>query len=189
MNDLLARYQERVLRIVRVQLGPNLRAVTESVDIVQDTLKAAAAGLGDDPTLTHANLLRWLSRIALNRIRDAHDYHFAQRRDRQLEVDLGPRTGERSGVDPAAAQTGVSDRAFKREIREHLDEAVARLPDDYQRVILLRDYCGGDWEFVTRELGRDNSHATRQLHQRAWIKVRQMLWPLLKEQSDRSRDP
>jgi RNA polymerase sigma-70 factor (ECF subfamily) len=183
VNDLLARYQGRVQRIVRVQLGPRLRTVLESMDVVQDTLQQAAQALAGDPSLRQRNLLRWLSQIALNRIRDANDYHFAERRNRGRESPLAPveDADQPPAADPPSPHTRVDERAMKNEVRELLDEAVAGLPEEYRSVILLRDYCGHDWEAITAELQRPNSHATRQLHQRAWIRVRQILWPRLKD--------
>ena len=63
-------------------------------------------------------------------------------------------------------------------MRELLDEEVSRLPDEQRRVVLLRDYCGEDWDRIAVELDRENG-ATRQLHQRAWIRLRQALRPRL----------
>lgn len=182
VNDLLARYQDRVQRIVRIQLGPRLRSLLESMDVVQETLQYAARDLRKNPGLDQENLIRWLSRIALNRIRDANDYHFAERRDRARETPIAGAddSSNPSPVDPPSPHTRVDERAYKNEVRELLDDAVARLPDEYRQVIVLRDFCGQGWDAIMDELGRPNTHATRQLHQRAWIRVRQMVWPKLR---------
>jgi DNA-directed RNA polymerase specialized sigma24 family protein len=65
------------------------------------------------------------------------------------------------------------------EVREILDEEVAGLPDEQRRVVLLRDYIGEDWDRIAAELDRENG-AARQLHQRAWIRLRQALRPKLR---------
>ncbi len=63
-----------------------------------------------------------------------------------------------------------------------ISDAISRLPEQYRQVILLRDYCRGSWEFVANELGRDSSHAARQVHRRAWVQARRMVWPRLRDQ-------
>ena len=45
LEDLLSRYQERIRRIVRIQLGSSaLRRHHDSMDIVQSTFRAAPQG-------------------------------------------------------------------------------------------------------------------------------------------------
>ena len=74
LNDLIARYQERLHRIVCIRLGARLKQHVESVDIVQETFAVAFQKLGDFELRSHASILQWLARIAENRIRDANDY-------------------------------------------------------------------------------------------------------------------
>jgi hypothetical protein len=56
--------------------------------------------------------------------------------------------------------------------------ACARGLDDPDCITLLRDYFGNDWDRIATELARE-SGVTRQLHQRAWIRLRQALRPKL----------
>lgn len=171
LEAFVTRYQERLLRIVRIRLGPSgsgLRRYLESTDVVQETWQAALAALGDLQVRGNAELLGWFARIASNEIRDLLDRVQAQRRalDRERplsEAGSGART-ESSG-DPA-------HQAERTEIREILDEAIAGLPEDYREVIVLRDYCGADWASIAPRVGRDGVHAAQQLHQRAWMRVR-----------------
>ncbi|MEW6618533.1 MAG: helix-turn-helix domain-containing protein [bacterium] len=44
LNALLIRYQERILRIVRLRLNPKLRQWLQSVDILQEALISASRG-------------------------------------------------------------------------------------------------------------------------------------------------
>ena len=183
LNDLLTRYQDRLLRIVRIKLGKKMRNVMESVDVVQDTLRVAADRMKDFEPQDRGSLLQWLSRIAVNQIRGAHDHHFAQRRDHDREVPMvGADGGDLDPFNPD--QTSPEDSAWKREVRALLDEAVGELPEQYRQAIVLRDYCGGSWEFVAQELERDSAHAAKQVHQRAWIRVRQLVWPKLRKDGD-----
>ena len=65
---------------------------------------------------------------------------------------------------------------------------MTELSSDHREVILLRDYCGGAWDYVAEEMGRDNVHATQELHRRAWIKLRGLVRPKLKGLTDSEAD-
>jgi RNA polymerase sigma-70 factor (subfamily 1) len=180
LEDLLSRYQDRLRRIVRIQLGASfLRRQYDSMDIVQSTFQAALPKLQDLQPKSAASLLQWLSIIATNQIRDAHDHQLAQKRDVRRETALAAGSNDSAAGGHLAALGALPDEhALLAEVRELLDEEVSHLPDDQRRVVILRDYCGEDWERIAAELGRENG-ATRQLHQRAWIRLRQVLRPKL----------
>jgi DNA-directed RNA polymerase specialized sigma24 family protein len=114
-----------------------------------------------------------LALIATNQIRDAHDHVRAGKRDVAREDHA-----EDAQAAISSGGTRPGDEALLAEVRELLDEEVSRLPDDQRRVVVLRDYCGEDWDRIAVELDRDNG-ATRQLHQRAWIRLRRALRPRL----------
>lgn len=178
LGQLVERYQERLLRIVRIRLGPRgrgLRRFLESTDVAQETWKAALKGFGGLRLEGEGDLSRWLGRIATNEIRDLLDHVQAQRRARERERPLDP-----SAPDPADPVAGPGTQAERAELSEMLDEVIAELPDDYRDVVLLRDYCGADWESVAERVGRSSVHAAQQLHQRAWIKVRRKIGPRLR---------
>ena len=69
---------------------------------------------------------------------------------------------------------------FRKELEALFDAAVNELPDDQREVVIQRDYCGLEWDEVAANVGRDNAHAARQLHQRAWISLRRTLGPKLR---------
>jgi RNA polymerase sigma factor (sigma-70 family) len=164
LEDLVSRYQDRLRRIVRIQLGSSLRRQYDSMDIVQSTFAAALPKIGDLHPRNAAGLLAWLALIATNQIRDAHDHVRAGKRDiaREDHAEDAQAAISSGGSRPA-------EQALLAEVRELLDEEVSKLPDDQRRVVVLRDYCGEDWDRIAVELDRDNG-ATRQLHQRAWIR-------------------
>lgn len=175
LEDLLRRYQDRLRRIVRIQLGSSfLRREFDSMDVVQSTFRAALPKIGELRPRSAAGLLQWLSLIATNQIRDAHDRHTAQKRDARRVVELQV---DRAGV-TAEGEHRPDESAILREVRELLDAEVARLAVDQRRVVILRDYCGESWERIAADLARDEG-AARQLHQRAWIKLRRVLRPKL----------
>jgi len=179
LNDLVARYWERLRRIVRVRLGPALRAWVEADDVVQETFRAALAGRSGLLPEGESELLDWLARIATHRIRDLADQARAERRDARRVEPLDAPSGPGARARFAASATGVSEHAFRREVRDLLDETVAGLSESYREVILWRDYYGAAWDVVARHLGNESVHAIQQLHQRAWIKVRTLAAPRL----------
>lgn len=178
LEDLVARYQDRLQRIVRIQLrGSALRRHLDSMDLVQDIFRAALPKIADLQPRSPAGILHWLSVIAVNRIRDVVDHHRSAKRDAAREVELNEDVCRRL----SAGEELPHERAMLAEVRELLDAEVARLPDDQRRVVLLRDYIGEEWDRIADELGREGG-AARQLHQRAWIRLRQALAPRLRGQ-------
>lgn len=172
LEELVSRYHTRLRRIVRIQLGASsVSKHFDSIDIVQDTFRAALPRIDELRPHSAASLLQWFAMIATNQIRDAHDYLHAAKRDvqrgRPFETD-----------EVRAARPDPAEHASLREVRDLLDAEVSRLPDDQRRVVVLRDYCGESWSRVAQDLNR-GSGAARQLHQRAWIRLRAALRPIL----------
>ncbi|QDU68705.1 RNA polymerase sigma factor [Engelhardtia mirabilis] len=175
LEDLVARYQDRLRRIVRIQLGESfLRRDHDSMDIVQSTFRAALPRIADLYPRNHAGILNWLAMIATNQIRDAYAARTTRKRDVRREVPLAESACGRLG----AGDERPDEQAMLAEVRELLDDEVTRLPEDQRRVVVLRDYVGEDWDRIAAELGREQG-AARQLHQRAWIRLRRALRPRL----------
>jgi len=178
LDRLIRRYQARLLRIVRIRLGPagsGLRRFLESADIAQETWQAALGALADLRVTGEADLLAWLARIATNEVRDQLDRVRAQRRSLEHEQPLP----SSAGADPVDPRSDPGARAARGEMAGILDDAIAELPEDYREVIVLRDYCGADWGSIAERIGRPTVHAAQQLHQRAWIRVRRLAAPRL----------
>jgi RNA polymerase sigma-70 factor (ECF subfamily) len=183
LNNLFERYQDRLQRVVRIQLGSEMRQYMDSMDVVQDTYEVAYRKFPDLELRDPGAIINWLSRIAVNQIRDAHDRFHAQKRDRRREkpIDAPVDTSQAGAAQQLSANTTRPDeRVAREEIKGILDEVVAELPDEYRQVILMRDYCGCNWQDVLSALRRDDLHAVQQMHQRAWIKLRRQALPRLK---------
>ncbi len=184
MDALLERYQERIRRVVRIRLGTKLREKVESMDIVNDVNMVVFDKLREFEPRGQGSLLNWLSQIALNQIRDQHKYFFvAERRNANREVPMdAPRSPDDSspGFDPSdSADQLPEERAWNSELREILDECMTKLPENYQEIILLRDYCGMSWSEVAEESGKPTEGAAQEMHRRAWIKLRRAVRPKL----------
>lgn len=188
LDELVRRYEPRLLRIVRARLPASLATRVEPTEIVDAALHSAAQQIASFEPQNEASLLHWLATIAANKIRDELDRMRAQKRDCGREVSLAA-LGETGSGDsssgsawqPAGRETSPSGMLFRKELEELFDAAVRDLPDDQREVVLLRDYCRFDWESIARKLGRANAHAACQLHQRAWIALRRALGPKLRD--------
>lgn len=67
LESLIARCQERLRRIVRIQLGGSiLRQHYDSMDIVQGTFEAALPTIAELKVQSAGALLQWLSVVATN---------------------------------------------------------------------------------------------------------------------------
>jgi len=179
LNELLERYRPRLRRIVRIRLGAKLRGRLESMDIVQETYQVAFRKIADLQVHSQASILQWLSRIAEHKITDANDYFTALRRDARREEPIDGQPGESRATDrlPDEAES-PSQQLERSEIREILDGCVEQLSEAQREVVILRDYCGGEWEFVAEEM-ESNAHAAQELHRRAWVKLRSLAGPKL----------
>ncbi|MBM3976339.1 MAG: sigma-70 family RNA polymerase sigma factor [Planctomycetes bacterium] len=177
LGELFARYRERVLRIVRLRMGPGLRAAMESTDILQETYAAALRGFPAFSGSERGTFVRWLARIAENQVRDSADRWSAQRRDlaREERLDAG-RTAESTAgaADPIDAQPSPSEQLTQRELRAVYDTCVAELPERQREVVLLRDYELLEWPAVAELLGA-TPHAAQELYRRAQLRLAALL--------------
>jgi len=171
LGELVARYQDRVRRIVSIRMGAQFRGLLDSLDLTQETWMAALRGLPGFEPRDHGSIIRWLARIAENQVLDAADRLYAAKRDRRRDRPAdGPDTG--SGDSPAerlppAPGPTPSEHASRAELRATYDACVAELDTVHRDVILLRDYALLDWPEVCEQLERPSVPATQELHRRA----------------------
>jgi RNA polymerase sigma-70 factor (ECF subfamily) len=175
--QLFARYRHYLRVLAEAQLGRHLRGKCDPSDLVQQTLLEAHR---DFPVFQgrHENeLLAWLRRIlAHNLFNEAR--RFATRgRDATREVSL---EGFQIGLDHSSqvlarcvADDGPtpSEAAAERETAVLLADTLARLPENYQRVLLLRLFEGLTAEEVAERMGT-TAGAVRMLQMRALAALR-----------------
>jgi RNA polymerase sigma-70 factor (ECF subfamily) len=182
LDLLLRRYQARLRRIVRIRLDSNLREHLESMDIVQSVHVFVARKLGEIEPLDEASLLKWLAQIVEDQIRDAGELWSTMKRrpeGKPRRIDAIESSTAGTGFAIAADDALPTEAALRAEFREILDDSVAKLPEEYRDVILSRDYCGESWEAVAESLDRPSVGAARELHRRAWIRLRRIARPRL----------
>ena len=141
VDQLCRIYGERIRRIIRLRIDRKLRPKIDSVDIVQDVLVQALAGLENFTYKDEGDFLRWLSRIAENQFRDTLDRFHADKRDIRREIPFkmveANTEGGSFGVDGPLQTTTPSVLFSRKEQFDRLESAIDHLKPEYRDVIFL----------------------------------------------------
>jgi RNA polymerase sigma-70 factor (ECF subfamily) len=143
VQELLARYRNRLRQMVSVRMDPRLSARIDASDVVQDAMAAAVQqlptylGRGDDA------FYPWLRQIAVERLIDAHRRHVgAQRRsivrEEQRNVYLSDASTLLLAERIAAIGTSPSGRAMRGERKQQIRAALDRLEPEEREIVILR---------------------------------------------------
>jgi RNA polymerase sigma factor (sigma-70 family) len=177
LNDLLARYGERLRRIVRVRMGAEARRAADSMDIVQETLVVAARKLATFEPRDHASILRWLAQIAEHQITDLVERERAEKRDGRRTRSIEPADSEdlTGRIEPEGREETPSLDLSRRELEEVYDECVEELSEPQRELVLRRDYETADWETIAKETGATSTNAAKEMHRRATLRLKELL--------------
>ena len=176
--EVLVRYQPWLRILARVQLGRRLQGKFDASDIVQQTMLEAFRALPQFRGTTEAELTAWLRQVLARVL--AHEvrrYQGTRQRDVDREVSFEQALADSSrrlGDMLAASGSSPSQQAARHEQELILAEVLARLPDDYREVIILRNLEGLSHEDIAEHLGRTPG-AVRMLWVRALARLRQEL--------------
>ena len=168
MEQLLARYQPRILALVRARLGRELRARVQSQDILTEVMVAIWQNLDSFNVEREGAFINWVSRLVENRICDEARYHGAQRRTAQ-EIPLGPGGTETAGWEMALPSPDATptQELLRRQQWERIEQCLDTLSADHREVILQRNLGGLSFREIGEQMGRSED-AARMLHKRAW---------------------
>jgi RNA polymerase sigma-70 factor (ECF subfamily) len=158
LNQLCCVYSERVRRIIRFRLDRKLRSKLDSVDVVQDVLLLATGGLKDFTYRSEGDFLRWLARIAENKIRDIFDEFHTEKRDIRKEIpfkEQGRSTGgtRNTALGSMRAPT-PSVIICKKEALDRLEKALDELKPEYKEVVVLKRIEGLSYAEIGERLGK-----------------------------------
>lgn len=150
-------YRDYLHMLVRLQLGPSLRAKLDASDVVQQAILHAHEARGQFRGRTEGEWLAWLRAILANALAAAARRFDTKARDlareRSLEAELERSSARLEGL-LEADQTSPSERAARGEDLLRLSRALARLPDDQRRGVELHYFGGLTVADVAERMGR-----------------------------------
>jgi RNA polymerase sigma-70 factor (ECF subfamily) len=161
LDALFGRCAPRLLALIRLRMGPSLRARLESRDILQATLLKSFQQISTLRSAETVALMAWLARIAENEIRDQADRAGRQRRDVQREAPVDEEVAAIAADLPSALTRVILDERAAR-----LEEALESLSADHREVILLRKFEELSFAEIASRMGRSED-ACRMLLARA----------------------
>ncbi len=173
--EVLARYQPWLRILARLQLDRRFQGKFDASDVVQLTMLEACRAFPQFRGTTAEELTAWLRRI-LARVM-AHEmrrYGGTRQRDVDREVSLEQalaNSSQRLGAMLAAPGSSPSQQAARQEQEVLLADVLARLPDDYREIIVLRNLEGLSHEEVAERMQRSPG-AVRMLWVRALARLR-----------------
>ena len=162
---LVERYWNMAVALALTRIGD----VAEAEDIAQEGFMTAYAHL---PTLRDpARFAGWLSRIVVQESIDCR-----RKRARGLVAEMSARAQAKA----FASAPAMADPILTNEQRQTVRQAIDRLPQKFQTVVIMRFTGGLSAKEIARQLGKRPGTVRVWLH-RAYQRLRQYLDPLLEE--------
>jgi RNA polymerase sigma-70 factor (ECF subfamily) len=177
VEQLFHRYRHYLRMLAEGQLGARLRAKCDASDLVQLTLLEAYRDFVGFQGTHEGELLAWLRQILAHNLCNEARRFTVQQRDAGREVSLDQ---VRDGLDRSSAALGrclaadtptPSSLAAQHEASVRLADTLARLPANYQTVLLLRVFEGLSAEEVAQRMN-STAGAVRMLQLRALTALR-----------------
>lgn len=162
-----------LLLIAEREFDEALRGKASASDLVQETFLEAQRDFAQFQGTSDSELRAWLRRLLLNNLGSfSRSYRETNKRRVSRESPLQPEGSAVLGGPPLRASApSPSGFAIEREQREELQKAIARLPEDYQRVITLRYQEERTFEEIGTLMDR-SPEAARKLWARAMDRLK-----------------
>jgi RNA polymerase sigma-70 factor (ECF subfamily) len=175
-DELFAVCRNYVAVAARSEVASWLKAKVDASDLVQQTLLEAHRGMANFRGETEAEWLGWLRRILAHNAADyVRRFHGVEKRRVGREVSLqGGDDSARGAWDPSDGGETPSQIVMQKELQLQVADALTRLPEDYQEVIILRNMQRLPFEEVADRMGRSRP-ATQMLWMRAIKKLQEVL--------------
>jgi RNA polymerase sigma-70 factor, ECF subfamily len=143
VNELLARYRGRLRQMVSVRMDHRLARRIDPSDVVQDTMAEAARKLPDYLRRRPIAFYPWLRQLAWNRLLDLYRFHVqgarrAVGREAAFTTSLSDDSVMALAKGLLATGSSPSRNAIRKEIRERVRAALARLPEYNREVLIMR---------------------------------------------------
>ena len=176
-GELLETYRSYLRLVARLQLDGVLQDKVSPSDIVQATYLQAQKGIVAFHGSSEGELIAWLRKILASQLATEIRRYTTQARNVKLERQLNQRV-DQSSMQLAAMFTGnaetPSQEVMRRERSVILAQALEQLPDDYQRVIVLRHFKSYRFQEIAEEMDR-TLDSVKSIWRRAIIQLRGLL--------------
>ena len=174
-EELFARHRPYLLRAVAARLDPAARARVDPSDVVQEAQLEAYRRLPAYLALRPMPFRLWLRKTAQERLVMARRQHLeAQERSRRREVPLPERSSLLLAQPFLAPGSTPSRQLHRHELARRVSQAVSRLPEADQEILLLRTYEGLSNQEVAYLLDLDPATASKR-HGRAVLRLHRLL--------------
>ncbi len=178
LGQLLESHRGYLTVLARVQIGRRLQGKVDAADVVQDAFLGAYRDFKQFRGTTEGEFLAWLRQVLAFVLANlVRHYQGTQRRDVRLERQLAVELNQSShALDRGlvAQQSSPSQQAVSREQSVLLAEALARLPDEWRDLLILRHLEGLTFPEVAERLGRSLDSVKKQWP-RALAKLRRAM--------------
>jgi RNA polymerase sigma factor (sigma-70 family) len=159
LEALYERYLGPLQRWARGRLPSRARDLTDTADIVQETLLRTLRRLDTFQVRDTGSFYAYLRQAVLNRIHD--EGRRVARRPRSTEL-------EDAGVDPGPSPV---EQLLGREALDRFEGAVARLAANDREAVLARMELGLSYAEIARSLGKPSPDAARMTVARALVRL------------------
>jgi RNA polymerase sigma-70 factor (ECF subfamily) len=178
LGRLLELYRSYLALLARVQIGQRLQGKADASDLVQETFLEAHRNFARFRGTSEGELVAWLRQILAANLADLfRRYLGTQGRDVRLEREIADAL-DRSAVlldgGLVAPGSSPSQQAARREQAVLLADALAKLPEDYRDVLVLRHLEGLTFPEIARRMGR-SLDSVEKLWMRGLARLRQVM--------------
>ncbi len=174
-EELFARHRPLLRRLVEFRMDSRLRARVDPSDVVQETQLEVFRQLPSYLERRPMPFRLWLRKTAQERLRMVERQHLeASKRTVGRELPLPDTSAALLAQQLVAAVPSPSQHAAQGELARRVGEALGRLPDADQEVLLMRTFEGLSYAEVGCVLDVDAA-AARKRHGRALLRLHTLL--------------
>jgi RNA polymerase sigma-70 factor (ECF subfamily) len=170
---LVLRYMGRIYNLCYSKLGN----AEDASDATQEVFLRAYKAL---PRFeAKSQFYTWLFRVAINCAYTGRKQRQRRRRLQGGSIDQPTSDDNETGREPTDGRDGPAVLNLRAEKRRIIHEAIATLPEDFQRIVMLRDIEGLSYDEIAEILKLPVGSVKSRLH-RARVKLRDKLRPYVK---------
>jgi RNA polymerase sigma-70 factor (ECF subfamily) len=175
LGPLLELYRSYLRLLAQIEIGRRLQRKLDASDVVQETFLEAHRHFANFQGSEEPQFVSWLRQILAAKVANLVRHYFGtQARDVRLEQELTVGLNSSSslmGRELPASLTSPSQHAVRREQAVVMADALARLPEDYREIILLRHFEGLTFPEVALRMERSQD-SVEKLWLRALTRLR-----------------